>query len=187
MGTTGNTTTEERALTLLGSGVRPDVVALSLGVSPSRITQLMSDPEFMERVTELRFNNLQKHNARDNEYDALEDQALAQLKNNMAFIQRPMELLKTLSVLNAAKRRGQSAPEAITEQQSVVQINMPVKIIQKFTTNINNQVIQAGNQELITIQSGQMEKLANVRSNHAKEIDGGISETRAIENSNGKE
>ena len=37
---------------------------------------------------------------------------------------------------------------------------MPTKIVQTFTTNTLNQVVRAGDQELVTIQSGQMGKMA---------------------------
>jgi hypothetical protein len=35
---------------------------------------------------------------------------------------------------------------------------MPVQIVQKFTTNISNQVIQAGEQSLLTMPSGDLLK-----------------------------
>lgn len=146
--------TEERALKLLGSGLGPEVVASAVGVSTSRISQLLSDPEFSEQVAELRFTSLQKHNDRDNEYDSLEDKLLKTLKDLLPLMMRPMEVLKAIQVINAAKRRGQSAPEQITHQNQVVNLVMPTFITQKFTTNINNQVIQAGSQTLETIQSG---------------------------------
>lgn len=69
---------------------------------------------------------------------------------------RPMEVMKAISVINGAKRRGQSAPEQVTNQQTTVSIVMPTVIVNKFVTNIHNQVIQAGTQELLTIQSGSL-------------------------------
>ena len=68
------TLTEERALALLGSGVSPTAVAASLGITDSRISQLLSDENFAAEVATLRYQNLQKHNARDSAYDSLEDE-----------------------------------------------------------------------------------------------------------------
>lgn len=153
------TSTEDRALTLLGQGLSPEVVSAAVGVSPSRISQLVSDPEFASKVAELRFKNLSKHNERDNAYDSMEDQLLEKLKDCLPFMMRPMEILKAISVINAAKRRGSSAPEHITNQQTVVQLVMPTQILQNFTTNLHNQVVKAGEQELITVQSASMRKL----------------------------
>ena len=71
-------------------------------------------------------------------------------------IGKPMEIVKAFQIVNGAKRRGQSAPASITNQQNLTQINIPTSIVNKFTVNINNQVTQAGNQDLLTIQSGTM-------------------------------
>ena len=151
--------TESRALSLLGQGLGPEVVAAAVGVTTSRISQLLSDPKFAAEVAELRYENLAKHNTRDNAYDSLEDTLLERLKDLLPLMMRPMEILKAIQVINAAKRRGTSAPESITNQQTVVQLVMPTQIIQSFTTNINNQVVKAGEQDLITVQSSNMTKL----------------------------
>lgn len=154
-----STSTESRALALLGQGLGPEIVASAIGVSVSRISQLLSDPQFLSRVSELRFANLAKHNTRDAAYDSMEDALIDKLKDCLPFMMRPMEILKAISVINQAKRRGSSAPEAITSQQTVVQLVMPTQILQNFTTNIQNQVVKAGTQELVTVQSASMDKL----------------------------
>ena len=69
-----------------------------------------------------------------------------------------MEVLKAIQIINAAKRRGVSSPEQVINQQTVVNITLPTKAVTKFVTNINNQVIQAGEQQLLTIQSGTLMK-----------------------------
>lgn len=157
------TSTESRALSLLGSGLGPEVVASALGISVSRISQLLSQEEFAAEVATLRFQNLSKHNERDSRYDQMEDDLLERLRDCMPLMVRPMEILKAIQVINAAKRRGSSAPEQITHQNNVVNLVMPTQIIQKFTTNINNQVIQAGHQNLNTMQSGSLLDLAKIK------------------------
>jgi hypothetical protein len=72
-----------------------------------------------------------------------------------------MEIAKVLATVNAAKRRGVSSNETITNQQTVVSIVMPTKIVQRFTTNTNNQVISAGSQELLTIQASALKNLSS--------------------------
>jgi len=151
-------TTYQRALSLLGSGISPEQVAAAIGVTSSRISQLLSDPEFTAKVAELRFASLQKHNQRDSQYDLLEDSLISKLSDLLPLMMRPMEVLKAIQIINAAKRRGQSAPEQIINQQTVVNISLPTKVVHKFVTNINNQVIQAGDQQLLTIQSGTLMK-----------------------------
>lgn len=157
------TSSESRALTLLGQGIGPEMTASAVGLSTSRISQLLSDPEFAAQVADLRFKNLAKHNERDAAYDSLEDTLLNKLRDLLPFMMKPMEVLKAIQVINAAKRRGSSAPDSITAQQEVIQLVMPVQIINQFSVNASNQVIKAGHQELITVQSSNLQALAKAR------------------------
>lgn len=182
--TSARSSTEQRAITLLGSGLPPEVVASAVGVTTSRISQLISTPEFMAEVTELRFRNLSKHNERDSRYDSMEDALLERLENCLPMMYKPMEVLKAISVINAAKRRGSSAPDATIAQQTVVSITMPTQIIKQFSTNIHNQVINAGEQQLLTIQSSQLSALSEKVSaaNKAVEIPISTAERNSDEN-----
>lgn len=164
--TSTTTPTEDRALSLLGQGCGPELVASAIGVSVSRISQLLSTPEFAEKVAELRFASLVKHNERDQRADRIEDMLLEKLENVIPYITDPMKLVAAYTRINAAKRRGSSAPDAISTQTQVVALNIPSVVIQQhvkqdITVNINNQVIKAGNQDLVTVQSAQMESLLN--------------------------
>ena len=147
------TSTEQRALALLGDGVAPEKAAASLGVSVSRISQLLSEEKFAAAVAELRYNNLSAHNVRDKKLDALEDTVIAKLTEAVDMCHRPMELTRILQTVNGAKRRGASTPESIIESQQIVSLVMPTQIIQKFQVNIQNQVTSAGEQSLLTMQS----------------------------------
>lgn len=156
--TNKTTTTESKALTLLGQGVSPQQVAAALGVSQSRISQLLSDPEFVAEIATLRYESLQKHNARDAKYDELEDSLLKRLSDCLPLMYKPAEILKAVQIINAAKRRGSDAPLEAPASSVVVNITLPAVAVTKFVTNIHNQVIQAGSQELLTIQSGTLLK-----------------------------
>lgn len=151
--------TEQRALNLLGRGILPTQVAAALGVTDSAISQMLAKQEFADAVSELRYKNLLKHSERDVKADELEDKLLKKLDGLVPFLMRPLEVARTYQILNSAKRRGASAPEAITAQQEVVQLVMPVTITNQFTVNSANQVISAGQQPLITVQSGTMKSL----------------------------
>ena len=153
------TLTEQRALELLGSGAGPEQVAAAVGVSVSRISQLLADPEFAALVADLRFQSLSKHNSRDAAYDSIEDELLERMRNLLPLMMRPMEILRAITVINSAKRRGASAPTAVNSQQAIVNIVLPQVILDRYTTqaittNAQNQVVKVGDQELITMQSG---------------------------------
>lgn len=158
---TTSTATEDRALTLLGQGIEPKMVASALGVSVSRIAQLLSDESFAQKVAEARFSSISKHTERDLRADKIEDMLLDRLENIIPMLYDPMKIVHAYSKINAAKRRTSGTPETVTQQQQVLSLTLPTMIIQHFTTNINNQVIKAGSQDLVTIQSGQMDRLVS--------------------------
>lgn len=148
--------TKERALELLGSGIASSLVAQSCGVSESYISQLLAEEDFLKAVVERKFQHLQKHNARDAAYDSMEDEILGKLKSQLGMIFDPMKLAKILQMLNAAKRRGAASSEAVTQQATIVTLIMPTKIVERFSVvkDIDNRIIEAGDQKLVTMQSG---------------------------------
>lgn len=147
---------EEKALKLLGSGISTDQVACALGVSPSRISQLLAQEYFSEKVSALRYENLSKHNDRDSHYDRLEDTLIGKLEKSLPLMMRPETILGAIKVINGAKRRGAAAPDMVNTNSPVVNLIMPNIIAQKFTTNLNNQVVQAGDQSLLTMPSNNL-------------------------------
>lgn len=156
-------TIEKKALALLGSGCNNETVASALGVTPSTITGMLAQKFFRDKVTELRFKSLQKHTARDNAYDNIEDILLTKLKNSLPLMVAPKTIMEAIKVVNGAKRRGASNPQNIATQAQVTQLILPAAIIQNFTVNSNNQVIQAGNQTLVTMESRNLDKLVEAK------------------------
>lgn len=157
------TSQESRALELLGQGIGPEQTASAVGLSVSRISQLLSDAEFSAQVAEKRFNNLQKHNERDSAYDTMEDKLIKKLDNCLAFMHKPMEILRAIQIINQAKRRGVSAPDHITQQQTVVSLTLPVTVVNQFKLDGNRQVLEAGQQTLITAQSNHLNDMLKKR------------------------
>ena len=148
----------ERALSLLGSGVSAEATAAALGVSASRISQLLADEEFANKVAEIKYKKLKSYTERDNKYDEIEDRLLDKLTRSIPLIIKPRDILQSLKVINDAKRRGQQEIEPAVQVNQLVSIVLPQAITENFTVNINNQVIKAGNQELLTIPSGNLLK-----------------------------
>ena len=141
-----NTTTyngaQGRILELLGTGLSPEIVASAAGVTPSYISQLLSEPSFSAQVTQLRFNNLQSATNRDRKYDDIEDALIAKMQDLLPMMYKPLEVLRAITVINGAKRRGASAPETIHMNNTVVNLVIPTQILQKFTVNSANQVVE---------------------------------------------
>lgn len=160
----------DRVITLLGQGITGEQVAAACGITSSAVSQLASDPELAKEIAELRFKNLAQFNERDDKYNQLEDTLLEQLKGSVMFMGTdPMKIARILMMVNKSERRGQQAPTHMTQQNTVVQLTLPVQIINQFsqtafTKDVNNQVIKAGNQELVTVQSADMTKLLEAQN-----------------------
>lgn len=167
MSSSTTSTTEDRALALLGKGVPPTAVANALGVDPSRITQLLGDEDFAQKVISAKFEALSKSAERDTNIDSLEDRLLDKLRDCLPFMTRPMEIIKSFQIINGAKRRGAQSSDSLAAKQTIIQLNIPQIVLEKFTSNVHNQVVQVGAQSLLTIPSGQLLKTveaANVRN-----------------------
>lgn len=168
---TAATSTETKALELLATGVDAVSVAQALGVTEGRISQIAAQPEFARQLAELKFEQLRKHNATDNEYDDLEKKLLKQLKNTVGMVMDPMKISRILRDVNQAKRRGSSAPDSLVRQRPTVRLNINPVLIARFSVNGANQVVQATSgesiQDLVTIQSGNVQRLLN---EHAKTV-----------------
>ena len=149
---------QDRALKLLGAGIGTESVASALGVSPGRISQLLAEEEFSNKVADIRYQNMQKHNLRDSKYDDIEDKLLVKLESSIPLMFKPQDILKAVATINSAKRRGQASPDQIVSQQNIVNLVLPEIIAQKFTVNINNQVTRAGEQELHTMDASSLLK-----------------------------
>lgn len=139
---------------LLKHNMKKVDIAAELGLTPGAVTQAIAKiPESaQEPLTEA-------HQQLDATYDEIEAQLLTQLKRTIPMLLRPEAITNVLTRINAAKRRGgplkpsQAAP-------TVLQLNLPVAIQNRFVLNSNNQVVSAGQQDLVTIPSAAVAKLA---------------------------
>lgn len=165
---------QDRVIQLLGSGLPAEVVATAVGCEPSYISQLLADDEFAKKVSELRIQNLQAATKRDNKWDEIEDKLLDKLKDSVEYIMKPREILAALATVNSAKRRGATAQESLTINNTVVSLTLPQKAVHNFVVNQTNQVIGVNDQSLLTMPSmnvksllQQAKSLADTQSNLA--------------------
>jgi transcriptional regulator with XRE-family HTH domain len=147
-----------KCLEMLGNGLTPEIVATALGISPGYISQLLAEEAFSYQVTQRRFLMLQAATKRDAGYDYIEDELIKKMKDLLPMMYKPQEVLRAISVINTAKRRGSGAQENVVINQTVIQLQLPEIIVNKFVKNINNQVIVAGEQQLVTIPSNNLTK-----------------------------
>ncbi len=182
MSTSTTSSTEEKALKLLGRGLSAEVVASAIGVDPSRISQLVAQESFKEKLVALKYEELSKNNDRDSKYDSIEDSLVQKFETILPWMHKPQDILRAMQVVNGLKRRGTGSDHSAAPIQSTTILNMPIQVIQKFTTNINNQVVQAGDQNLVTIPSSSLlKKIESIQHERTKEqVSLGLRETKEL-------
>ena len=158
-----------RICKLLGQGIEAHRVASAIGCDPSYISQLLSDDAFKAAVQEYKLANLTEATARDKRYDAIEDKLLGKIEsdidNNPLAFKTTTEKVRNLVAINGLKRRGANGDNNITTvNQTVVQLMLPTQLMQRYVKDINNQIVQAGDKNLLTMQSSQLEVISNEHS-----------------------
>jgi hypothetical protein len=162
-----------KAIKLLGQGLTQGVVAGCLGCTDSYISQLMSEPDFKQAVQEIRIASLQESTQRDNRINALEDKMISMVErtvteNPFAF-KKGLDQVRALQMVNGLKRRGIAPDQDGNLQPDIktVNITLPVYIVNKYMTagasehitmNAQNEVLIAGEQKLVTMQSGTLKQ-----------------------------
>lgn len=154
---------EDRIIKLLAAGLPAARVAESLGIDPSYVSQFLSIEENKAAVQDAKFEVLNQHNEADSKLNRLEDKVRDQLEQTIGMIWDPMKLARVFQVVNAAKRRGVERISDISAGSTVVNLNMPQRIVNNFVVNSHNQVINAGGEDLITIQPHRIQEMINER------------------------
>lgn len=145
---------QTKALNLLGQGISPVMVASTLGVSESLISQYISEPRFNEEVTKLKLATLQMQTSIDNKHMKAEDMLLDKLIKTIPLISKPMDILRGIQVINATKRRGLGDTPVPTNHTQIVNIQLPASMAARFVTNTANQIVEIhddhGSRSLVT-------------------------------------
>lgn len=156
---------EEKALELLGANVPNHIVAATLGVTESRVSQMLSQEDFAAKVAERRYNAVAKYNSMDDKYNNLEDKLLDKLEKVIPLMVRPRDILEGLSKMNAAKRRGMTSPDQAATTAQVINLTVPVTLVNKFKSDARGQIVEvtdgSSSQTLVTATMQDIESLAH--------------------------
>ena len=146
--------------TLLSLLAQPSVTqadaAKVLNVSESYVSQLAAHPEFQAKLSKIRVETLTAETTHDKNLAAAESKALEKVTAMLDYVTKPLEAVRIFQALNSAKRRGASEAEqnlVINSQNTVVMLQLPATVKQKFITNNNNEVVQIGDRPMVTMDS----------------------------------
>jgi predicted transcriptional regulator len=155
------TATEENILKLLSDGHSQDVVASTLGISASAVSQHLAKDWFKNELAARKSVKLEKYSKLDDSYDRLEDKLLHKLESSIPFLTKPGEIAHVLNKVNAAKRRlGDQSKIQNTPVTQIIQITLPTSIVHKFSRTRDGHVVAVDDKSLVTITSQSMDKLA---------------------------
>lgn len=164
-----NSTHANQVITYLKNGITPIEISRALGITPGAVTQLMQSPAVSTEIAKMQAEQQARSSAIDAKYDAIEEKLLTQLEKTVPLLMRPGEIANVLTRINAAKRRG-VAHQAPQGPAQVLQLNIPIALQSKFVVNAANQVVQAGEQTLVTMQSSNIPGLAQAQLSEVQNV-----------------
>lgn len=150
-------------INLLTKGVSQIEAAKALGITPGAVTQLMEHPEVSAALETYRMAQIAQSSQIDAKYDTIELKLLEQLERVTPLLMRPGEIAQVLTRVNSAKRRGVAHTQAAGPAK-VLSLNIPIALQARFVLNGKNQVVEAGNQTLVTMQSSNIAKFAEAHN-----------------------
>lgn len=164
--------TADQIKELLGVGLSNDVVASATGVSVSYISQLMSDQTFADEVSTLKILSLTANTKRDNSLDSLEDKLITKVHSIIddQLIYKPLDVVRTLVLINAMKRRGAPVKENPHINNVTVNLTMPTQLTRQFTITSQGEVIEAEGQTLVSMPASSLLKQLSERSNSSTKL-----------------
>lgn len=155
---------------LLIAGLPPVQVASACACSPSFVSQLLADEQFMNDVASGRIaynaNKMQQYQDIDDGYDDIEDALLKKLGNLLPFINKPNEVLAALSAVNRAERKRSSMGLNTMQQANAVEnkvaITLPMHLLKNVHVAVEfdsrNQITSIDNRSMLPFQASQLQE-----------------------------
>lgn len=154
-----------RILSLLAAGVSQGSTALACGVTDGYVSQLLTEPEFLQALTDSRVEKVETAIAHDSKIEDIEAKALKALGEKVPFVRNAMEAAKIFQILNNAKKRSGPAASESTGGAGAQQVNivLPRAAQVAIQLNSNNQVVEVAGRSMATLPSRALPSLAAER------------------------
>lgn len=141
---------KDMALEMLAQGLQPPVVAATIGVTESYISQLLSDEDFAAAVAEKRSLQSQADMQYDDKLARVEEVYLDRIeqKAGMANLQQSMQAFK---IINGAKRKKDRSAQPLTQNIGVVvNIALPTIVAPQYLLNQNSEIVEVEGKTMIS-------------------------------------
>ena len=123
--TATDSSTKLRILELLASNVPPANVAQAVGCSPSYISQLLTDEDFVAELSSRRVAATESDIHFDKSLNSLEDLLVERLHLMLPTIIDPMKAVRALKDISSVRRRAEASALPTTAPQLTVTIDLP--------------------------------------------------------------
>lgn len=163
--------TEEKVFTLLCQGLDASVVASTLSLSQSFISQLLSRDEFRAEVAKVRLLAKQKFISRDTLLEEAELMALEKLKKTLPLVVKPSEVARIYQILNSSKRALSTTAATPSDSPTLQQvtINLPKNASVSFRLSHDTaQVIEVEGRSMAPAPKATIDSLAEARQRLVK-------------------
>lgn len=148
---------EEKIIELLGAGVKPSVVAASVGCDPSYVSQLMEKEEVAARVQDLRAQAAAEMVGKDKDITDIEQLALNRIKTLLPMQTNLALVTKVFQAMNGARKSTDiGLAQAGAQPSAIVSLSLPAasEVFLKITTD--NQVVEIAGRSMVPLPSNQV-------------------------------
>jgi len=171
---------KDLALEMLSQGLPSSVVAATIGVTESYVSQLMGDEDFAAAVQARRVEQSQEDQKYDDKLARTEEIYLDRIeqKAGMANLQQSMQAFK---ILNAAKRKKErSLQPAMQNIGAVVNITLPVVIAPKYLMNQQSEIVEVEGKTMVSATPKSLDALVAAKKPELAEKLEAIQSERAL-------
>jgi hypothetical protein len=159
---------KERLLKYLVAGATQAQAASALGLSESYVSDLHSEDGFKAELAARKLANLEQHITVDNTIRSVESAAITKLKTLLPMVMDPMKVLAIFKVANSARSSQQVNQNPTVAATTIVNLQLPTAILQTYKSDSMGKIISIGETPMVTLQSANVERLAESYDNIRK-------------------
>lgn len=134
----------DQLIELLGDGHSQVAVAQALGISESRVSQLLQDPELRAQVAAVRAKKLGRESRIEEKRVTLEEKILEKLERAIPImaLSKPLDIARVYQIISAS-RKASGVTRDLEGAGAHVTVVLPAGILgSKFKLNAQNEVIE---------------------------------------------
>lgn len=151
--------TVDKIISYAAKGYKQGEIARALGVDDSYVSQILSDPDNAAKVEETAVAITEANDTFDAKIDEAENMALDGVKRRLPMAKFEQQL-SALKVLNAMKRRRDTAPATRQQQGTIVNLQLPQVAMATYVMNNANEIVEVAGRTMITATKDQLPMLA---------------------------